>query len=210
MTTNNALKPATTMVACTVLGCGFRMAEVRALVPSIDAMQRLEGMDGGIAPIAKLNIAAHIVCSRCAREIRHAVPGVEFFYLTGTRDQIARRIAARAEREAQREADRKVRVEATKVARMAERKAGMKTAIGSFAGLRGGAVKTEGRDGRKLVGAAADAVVRKAITKIADQNEIALREDAEKKAAREKAVAEKKSALDARNAAMTAAAVSGR
>ena len=184
MTTNNALKPATTMVACTVLGCGFRMAEVRALVPSIDAMQRLEGMDGGIAPIAKLNIAAHIVCSRCAREIRHAVPGVEFFYLTGTRDQIARRIAARAEREAQREADRKVRVEATKVARMAERKAGMKTAIGSFAGLRGGAVKTEGRDGRKLVGAAADAVVRKAITKIADANEAAKDAAEKEKAAR--------------------------
>lgn len=204
-----ALKPApaapkpVVRIACTVQGCGFAMPEGIALVPSIDAMQRLDGTtDGRLASIAKLHIAAHIVCPRCARLIRHAVSEVVFFNYLGTIAEIARRLKARAEREEARAAERKV-------ARKAERDRGLSTAIGAFAGLTGGSVKTEGCDGRKLVGAAADAVVRKAITKIADRNETALREDAEKKAAREKAAADKKSALAERNSAMTLAAVAG-
>ena len=206
MTMTTTLEPAATMVACTILGCGFRMPEFRAMVPSIDAMQRLDGTDGRLAPIAELKIAEHIVCPRCARKIAAAVPGVKFFYLTGTRDQIARRLKARADRDvamkAAREADRKARYEVVK----AERKAGLKTAIGKFAGLNPKeGVKTEGRDGRKLVGAAANAVVHKAITKIAEEESERIRLlEAGKIAARLKDQAHRDKIV-ARNAEMTAA-----
>lgn len=191
-----ALKPAApkpvARISCTVVGCGFKMPESIALVPSIDTMQRLEGADGGVAPIAGLRVAAHIVCPRCAREIRHAVPEVVFFNYLGTVSEIARRLKARAERETARATERKA-------ARVAERGRGLSTTIGSFASLNPKeGVKTEGRDGRKLAGAAANAVVRKAITTIVDQNETALREDredVEEKEAREKVSADEKLAL---------------
>lgn len=164
--TKIALKPT---IACTVVGCGWKMPEGLALVPSIDAMQRLDGTDGRLASIAELNVAAHIVCSRCAREIRRAVPEVMFYNYLGTVNEIARRLKARVDHEAQWIAE-------WKAVRQAERNRGLSTTISAFAGLNNNA-------------AAKDAAV---------------------KAAREKATADKKSALAARNAAMTAAAVSGK
>lgn len=188
MTNNNntALKPTT----CRVSICG-RTIIGDPLVPSIENM-----VEGGNKPLVAVKIEEWACCHSCAREIARQIPGTRFFSLAGTREEIARRLKARAERAEARKAERSG-VHAFRIGSVAE----------AFNAV---SVKTEGKDGRKLVGAAAEAVVRKAITTIADQNETALREDVEKKAAREKAAADKKSALAARNAAMTAAAVGGK
>ncbi len=90
----NALKSAAkaVMVACSVAGCGRTVEETRALVPAISFLT-----NGGV-PLAKIDLAAHVLCPQCARQIRHAVPGAEMFSLLGTRVQITRRLAERADR----------------------------------------------------------------------------------------------------------------
>ena len=198
----NNTTPKLTTTTCRVTTCG-RTIIGDALVPSIENM-----IDGGGKFLVSVRVEEWACCHSCARAIAKQIPGTRFFSLAGTQVEIARRLKAAADREVQREKERRARREARKAERSGVNAFQIGSVAEAFSEIP--SVKTEGRDGRKLVGAAANAVVRKAITKIADQNEIALREDAEKKAAREKAVAEKKSALDARNAAMTAAAVSGR
>jgi hypothetical protein len=143
------------MVTCSI--CGWcHLAEQVALVPPIKIIT-----EGHKVPLEDINLAAHALCQRCAKKVSFGCAEARFYPFRVTEREIKRRIAE-AEEQARLRAERlnALELEAARVRR---------TGCWSYVPVLPAAeVKTVGKNGHELRGAARAAVVRRALRPIRD------------------------------------------